>query len=440
MPHKSSARNYFVNFSSQLSANILSLAISLFTTPYAARMLGPSRYGEFNLAASFAVYATLLSSFGFSLYASREVPRLDRIDSLVYVTTTLRFILGGLMAVGMFGIGYFLNISPEFVWVAVVAGVAIFVSALDLRWVFIAKERLAKVSYLGLIGQGIFAILLVFVVHSGGDLVKYAIIQSFVLVVPSVLAYALYRKEYGRIHLSLTYDKWRELRRESIPLGMTSLTATLNVYFAGLIIGLSISTQALGYYSAGFKLMMIFNVVFNLISTVMSPTISRLFVQDRKKLISFLQIYFLVCLSFGLASSVSIYVLSGWIVKVLFGPEYSSTIQLLKIWAAGLLPLTPLSIFFVSSLIACDGSKESAIAIGLGAVVSLTGVMLLVRSFGIVGAPVSQIVMEFTVAVAGGILLIRRLKLSRRELAVMFNIAEAVGRVLGNIRLMLQGA
>ena len=244
-----SAKKYVMNFSSQLGANALSLLLSLFTTPYAARVLGPSKFGEYNLATSFAVYATLLSAFGFSVYASREVPRIEKVHSLVNVSTSLKATLSILSVIVMVGIGVSLRVSADFISVMAIVAVGVIVSAFDLRWVFIAKERLAKVSYLGLLGQCVFAILLVMMVHTSKELVTYSILLLIPLFVPAILSLIMYEASYGKLKMSFRYEKWHEMRHESLPLGLTSLTATINVYFAGLIIGLSLNTEALGYYS-----------------------------------------------------------------------------------------------------------------------------------------------------------------------------------------------
>ena len=174
--------------------------------------------------------------------------------------------------------------------------------------------------------------------------------------------------------------------------------------------------------------MMVFNMLFNLISTVMSPTISRLYVSDRKRLIGFLQMYLLVCLSIGILSSVFLFVSSNWVVKVLFGKQYVDTIYLLKVWALGLLPLTPLSIFSISSLIACDGSKQSALSIAVGTIVSLVSVLILVRTYGVVGAPFSHVLMELSVTIVGGYFLLRKLNPTKEEFIMLFNLKSAAGR------------
>ena len=75
-----SKRKFILNFSSQLAMSVLSQGILLFALPYAARVLGAEKFGEFNLATSFSAYATLLGSFGIILYSARELPRTDKVQ------------------------------------------------------------------------------------------------------------------------------------------------------------------------------------------------------------------------------------------------------------------------------------------------------------------------------------------------------------------------
>ena len=411
------------------------MLISLATTPYAAKTLGATNYGEYNLAFSFAVYVTVFSSFGFSNYAFRELPRLDKINTLVNVIITMKLILGILSFIIMLFIGFFIRGSFEFFILCFICGITILVSIFDLRWVFIAKERLAEVSYMALIGQVIFAILLFLFINSPGKIILYAVIMILPNLGSALFSYPMYIKNYGKVLLSLRYENWKYLIKESIPLGLTQLTATLNVYFASLIIGLVLNTHQLGIYSAGFRLMMVFNTLLNLISTVMVPSISRYFIKDRYKLINFLRNYFFICIGLGLASGIFLFLFAGLIVNLLFGKEYLDTIILLKLWGLGLLPLTSLSIFSVSTLIACNGSKHSTMTIGIGTIISLVSISISVNLLGIIGGPISHIIMEISVSIIAGIFLINRIKLTRNEILLILNLPEFLKDIYSAISL-----
>jgi O-antigen/teichoic acid export membrane protein len=53
----------------------------------------------------------------------------------------------------------------------------------------------------------------------------------------------------------------------------------------------------------------------------MSPTIARLYIASREKLLQFLQMYLAISMVIGCGSALALYLLSDWIVLKLFGPQ-----------------------------------------------------------------------------------------------------------------------
>ena len=406
--------------------SVLSQGILLFALPYAARKLGAEKFGEFNLATSFSAYASLLGSFGIILYSSRELPRTDRVSEIVDPTVTVRLGLSALAFIIMIVLGLFVNAGKDFFLVNLILGFAILLTSLDVRWVFIAKENMWKISYMSLIGYLAFLAILLILVDSPEKIVPYSIGFSLTLILPALISLVLYTKSYGAIHLSLQYPRWKEMIRESLTLGSSSLLITINGYFAGLLIGIFVAVRDLGYYSAGFRLMMIIVAVYSLLASVVNPAISRLFAQDRLKLLAFLRIYFAVCLMLSIGGSLGLYFSSDWIVIRLFGKEYLRTIVMLKIWALALMPLTPFAIFFASSLIPCNGSKEYLKTLLAGAILTLVVTPILLYEFGVNSIPLSQASIECCNVVLGGFYLKQKLKLDSREFFSMINVRQAL--------------
>ena len=132
--------------------SVLSQGILLFALPYATRKLGAEKFENTNLATSFSAYASLLGSFGIILYSSRELPRTDRVSEIVDPTVTVRLGLSALAFIIMIVLGLFVNAGKDFFLVNLILGFAILLTSLDVRWVFIAKENMWKISYMSLIG------------------------------------------------------------------------------------------------------------------------------------------------------------------------------------------------------------------------------------------------------------------------------------------------
>jgi len=426
---------FVFNFSSQLLANILSLLVSLVTLPYAARTLGAKGFGDYNLVLSFSSYALVFSSFGFTTYFCREIARLARIADAVNFTVSLRLLLSILSACGLWiVVRLAFADSEELQILAAIMGLNVVFWAFDLRWVFIVKEQLWRVAYMGLVGQIVFSILLFVFVHDSSQLKLYAWIQLTVLIVPVILSNIQYASQFGRLRFSLAYDKHQELRRESLPLGLAALTVALNTTFAGMIVGLCLNTHDLGEYAAGFKLVAVMNQVYVLLATVAVPRISRLYVANRTGLLQFLRMYYSVCCLAGILGGALLFICARFFVHVLFGDQYAQTQVLTQVWSLTYVPLNAIEVFVLSCLVPCNSSKGYLLSLIAGAVVLLAGVPAAALSFGLVAVPVAQGLSELTMIVVGTIVIIRRLRLTGSEIATFFNVSYLTREILDRIR------
>ena len=64
----------------------------------------------------------------------------------------------------MIVLGLFVKAGKDFFLVNFILGFAILLTSVDVRWVFIAKENMWKISYMSLLGYiGFLAVLLIFV-------------------------------------------------------------------------------------------------------------------------------------------------------------------------------------------------------------------------------------------------------------------------------------
>ncbi len=416
---------YVKNFSSQLISNVLSQLIGLAVVPFSARVLGLSKFGEYNLANSFFVYASMFATFGFGLYLAREVPRRDDISRVVNFSVTIRVLISVLVAILLIGVAYKTGVSDQFTLLNIVFASVLLISSVDLRWVFIAKDLMWRISVLNLLGQIISAVLIFSILNNSSQIILFALCQNVVLVLPSLVSLWMYRKSFGRISFTLSYDKWEEFRKESLHFGLISLLATINVQIGTIWLGFLLTTDEVGIYSAGFRLMMFFNMVFNLSSSVIAPSISRIFVLQRDKLISLLNAYFAFSIVLGITAAITLYYVAGPLISILFGESYEKASGLMRIWAIGMLPFTPLSIFSISTMMATNATKHAFKIILMGSVILLSILPLLIGYFGTSGVAIGQAVMEIMVSFISFFYLVRVLQLNRIEILRLINMKNA---------------
>lgn len=415
------ARKLFFNFSSQFLVNILSQLLGLLTLPYITRILGPEKFGEYNLAASFLGYLGIFASFGYTQYVARELPRLKDVSELVNPTQTLYLMMSTLGFTIMLSVAFIVNAGHDFFLICIVLGIGTISGTFGFSGVFIAKDQLFRVSYLRLIGQSLFIPLMFIIIKNPDHLVRYALLNvSCYVLLPNLISSFLYFKYFGKFKLTLKYNKWPELRKDALHIGFTNISSHINAYFGSMYIGLAISTTDLGYYTAAFKIFMLFNVVYNLLQTVVWPTISRLYITNIEKLKKFLIYYLYACVILGIGSGLLVFTFADLIITLLYGSDFSDAIILLKVFAIGLLPLTPLAILFAGSLIPCNGAREFFYTSTIGSIVSIIFTFILSGYFGLIGVVVSVILSELAITIVGALFLVKKINIDKKFISNVF--------------------
>jgi O-antigen/teichoic acid export membrane protein len=157
-------------------------------------------------------------------------------------------------------------------------------------------------------------------------------------------------------------------------------------------------------------------------------------VKDRAELLRFLQMYFAVSVVIGICGAITLWFFSDWIVTFLFGAKYLASTPLLKIWAVGMLPVSPFSIFFAGSLIPFNASKAYFYTTLVGAVVTVVSIPLLIHFLGLSGVPFASILSELALVGTGGYFFIRRLEMSFDDVIEMINVPAAFRSLVAILR------
>lgn len=422
LPEKiSTKKKFIINFSAQLFSYIVSLIISFLSVSYAARRLGADGFGLYNLLFSFLNYALIFSSFGFTSFANRELPRLENISELVNFTVSLRFLLSLVFSIGMFF--FIINVfpGPQVLSLAFILLLNVIINSLDLRWVFINREMTWKSAYMGVVGQSFCLLLIILFVHNQGDIAKYALAQLAVIFFPAIISTTLYINNFQGIHFTLKINNYRHLIKESIPLGFSALTATINSTYSGIFIGLVLNAHLLGQYFAGLKMILLINAFYFTLATVIVPKISKFFVHNKEALIRTLRVYFALCISAGICGGLLLFLLSGTLVQYIFGAEYSDTRYLIKLWAVTYVPLNSLTVFVLSTLIPCNASKIYLYTLLGGAATLVLTVPVFAMFFDITGVILAQGVSEIVMITIGGYAIIKRIPLNKKTLLSFIN-------------------
>ncbi len=376
----------------------------LLTVPVVSRIIGPEKFGIINFANAFVLYFVLFIGYGFDLTATRKIARepgnqenRSLVFSQVFQTQIILLLISTLVfTVFLFRLPQLSQEKP----VAIYTFLTCVASVLTQNWLFQAMQDLSKVAILSLISKVVFTICILLIIHKRSDYVWQPLALSLSSILVSVVSFWWSIKRY---HLKLRFVGigtcfrllWTE-RFFFISMVVINLYTTTNV----VILGLYQNATEVGYYTAGQRLISIFQSVLSMtLAQAFFPFLGKAFGESYEKGISTAQkVLPLVMVTTG--ALVLVLFLAGPIaLQILYGPAFSPAVNVFHILAA-----TPLIIAFstVLGIHVMMNLKMDALFFRItcvGAVVSIVLNILFVRPYGYMASAYILVTTELVIAI-----------------------------------------
>lgn len=426
------ARNTLRNTTLLVAFEVANPLLSLLLVGTMTRRLGPDGTGGYNLLLNFFFVAHSVTSLGLNSLLTREVARDRRSARAFLCTAGVVGILGSLfVAAGMMVALRLANYGPVleqggwFVALALLPSIMILYS----EAIFIAFE---KVQYI---------VIMAIVENAGRVFAGLWLLRRGFGVVPLIASFALFRFLTLAINLLLFHRRiaplsWAYepgvLRRllRSIPVfGTIFIVATL--YWRADVFMLSKmgTLAAVGFYTVGYRLFSIAQVVPKSFNTTIYPVFSKLFHNspDDFRAANSVSIRYMLVVMLPIAAGIS--GLAAPLVRLLFGPDFSPAAAVLAIVIWTLVPYGIVRIL-ASSLFASDRQIVDLKVNLMGLITNLLLNMALIPRLGMIGcawATVASIVC----------FLAYQCFFLRKEIGPVFRQAEIAKPVLATALLML---
>ena len=310
--------------------SILGLIISMLT----ARFLGPSNYGLINYAESIVAFVVPVMNLGFANVLVQELTNNPEEEGKIIGTSILLSIVSSFFCISGV-ITYTIIIDAGETITNIVVGlysVMLIMQALDLIQYWYQAKLLSKytaiislVAYIVVSGYKI--ILLVF----KADVALFAISNSIDYFLISAALIFTYKKLGGQ-RISFSSDVGKRMFKKSKHYIFSSLMVTIFAQTDKIMIKLMIDETAVGYYSAAVRCAGITSFVFAAIIDSFRPVIF----EHKKNLDEIgyeknVERLYCIIIYLALAQSVVMTVFSKYIILLLYGDQYTNSIQALQI-------------------------------------------------------------------------------------------------------------
>ncbi len=420
------AKNSFAPILLTLFNRVVDLALAMLTL----RILGPTNAGDYYYAGNVFLWFDIVANFGLNTYLTREIARHRDQARRYFINTTLIRVSLSLLAVplllGFIGLRQTLvaSVTQPATPQAIRALLLLYVGLLPysistgLTALFYAYEKAEYPAVITTVTTLLRATLGTLVLVAGWGILGLAgasiVINVLTLVILSMLALRLFpavwrSPSHYQAFAAPERGQRREMLRESWPLMVNHLLATLFFKVDVSLMEAILGNAALGRYSIGYKLLETLNIVPSMFTLALFPVLSQKAEDGSGSFLRFyrLGVKILVLLSFPAAIVTTL--LAREMVLVLAGPEYLPGAQIALQFMAWSMPIGWINSLTQYVLIALDQQRQLIRAYLIGFGVSLGANLLLMPWFGYRASAVIHIFAELALLVPFTVFLRRQL-------------------------------
>ncbi|KND59842.1 Membrane protein involved in the export of O-antigen, teichoic acid lipoteichoic acid [Candidatus Burkholderia verschuerenii] len=392
------------NFTILMTLQVSTYVAPLLTLPWLARVLGPNEYGRLSFALAFTAYFITLTNFSFSLTATPRVSinRDDRaMRSRVFWET-----MAAQSVLAVAGFLFLLALTFAVPHLAenralLLTGFGMAVGAMLIpTWYFQGIEDLGPISILVFAGRALSVPAMYLFVRHRDDVYHAMLVNALVPLLSgiAICAYLYFKRELDFVPVSLktALHRLKEGWSVFMATSLVEIYASSNIVLLTFISG----NVAAGYFAAGDKLIRAALGMLQPLKTAAYPRVSFLMHHAREDAFAFLRKMFVLQGSIVAFISVCIFFGAPLAVKLLYGPQFEPTIDVLH-WMAFVPLMSGLSDLFGVQTMLPLGLKTAFSRVLIASAVLNFGLLaVLAKLFGEQGAAATVLVVEASIAAA----------------------------------------
>lgn len=388
-------RNYLYNASYQ----VFIILVPLITTPYLARVLGPTGVGINSYTNSITQYFILFGSIGVNLYGNRQVAFIrddkEKLTQTFYEIFFMRIVTIIVAYLAFMIFLLFVDRYQKYYWAQ---SLSIIAAAFDISWFFMGVENFAVTVLRNFIVKIITLISIFTLVKSYADLNTYILILSVSLLLGNLTLFPSLKRYIG-------LPKWRSLNMHrhflpSVMLFVPQVATQVYLVLNKTMLGSMVSVRAAGYFDQSDKMIKMVLAVVTATGTVMLPHVANAFANgqhEKTKQLLYKSFSFVTALSvpmtFGLMA------VAPTFVPLFFTRKFDSVIPVIIIESLVILLIAWSNAIGTQYLLPTNQTKKYTISVVIGAIVNLIVNIPLILLWGAVGASIATVISEATVTI-----------------------------------------
>lgn len=376
----------------QIIKSIVVLAISMLT----ARFLGPSNYGLINYASSIVAFVAPIMYLGFSgSLVSELVNDPDNEGKILGTAITLSFCSSLFCIAGIIGFVAIVNAGEiETLIVCALYSVLLIFQSIDLIQYWFQAKLLSKYSSLAsFCAYLVVASYKVALLFLGKGVYWFAISNALDYMLIAVLLLIIYKKK-GGAKLSFSWAYAKSMFGRSKYYILSNLMIAVFGQTDRIMLKLMVDDAATGFYSAASTCAGMLSFVYSAIIDSMRPLVFSSKKEHSAKYEKSVICLYSIIIYLALIQSLVMTLAAPWIVNILYGEEYSSSISALQIivWYCTFTYLGGARGVWILA----EGKQKHIVLINLvGALLNIGLNFALIPYLGVNGAAIATVITQF---------------------------------------------
>lgn len=301
----------------------LNVIFPLISASYVAKVLAPSGVGQVSYTQNIVSYFVMIAALGMPTYGTREISKYRDNQSRLNKTFSELFVLNGLstaVCMGVYGIFTALFVKDNHL-LYIVCGLELVFNFINVDWFFRGKEDFVYIAVRSAVVKVLSLIMLVLFVRDEGDCAAYALL---VCLANGCNYFFNITRLHKEVRLTFRNLQLKQHMRPLLFLLICSVAASLYSKIDITMLGNMCSDASVGFYSTAFKTVGIALAVIASATSVFLPRISYCYDTDREKFREYVELGVKIVTFIAVPAMIGIALVSGEVVTVLFGDEFSA--------------------------------------------------------------------------------------------------------------------
>jgi len=372
--------------------------LPLITLPYIVRVLGPEKFGLVMFAQAFIQYFNILTDYGFNLSATREISiHRESREKVSEIFSSVMIIKLGLL-ISSFIIMTAIVFSFEkfkkdwliyYLTFGIVIGQALFPV-----WFFQGMERMKYITFLNITAKLIFTISIFAFIHKVTDYLYVPLVNSLGFIVAGILALRIVFKDFNIKFKIPSLSAIRHQLKEGWHIFVSTVAISLYTISNTFILGLFTNNTIVGYYAAAEKLIKAVQGLLNPVSQTIYPHISKLVKESEELGIKFIRKITYLIGSISFLISLGLFIMSGIIVDIVLGKQFTESVNVLKILAFLPFIIALSNIFGVQTMLTFDYKKAFSRILVSASIINIVLALILVPVYKHIGISFAVLISE----------------------------------------------